>query len=68
MFFLEDSVSGRVFYFCQNWVFHKKVVSNKQVIIVSRFIIMINRTIDIAKNLQTGQHDSELSEDFNASP
>ena len=43
----------------------QKVVSNKQVIIIiNRIIIMIYRTIDIIKNLQTGQHDSELSEDF----
>ena len=66
-------MSGRILHFCRNWVLHKKWFrTNKSIIIIIIIIIitiiMINQAIDIAKYLQTVQHDSKLSEDFNASP
>ena len=67
-------MSGRILHFCRNWVLHKKwFPTNKSIIIIIIIIIiitiiMINQTVDIAKYLQTVQHDSKLSEDFNASP
>ena len=65
--FLEDSVSGRVFasakieYSTKKWFrTNKFIITIIRIMIIGQFIL--------PKKLQTVQHDSELSEDFNASP